>query len=236
MISGKKVLGLIPARGGSKGLPGKNLKALDGEPLLGWTIRTARQSKYIDSLILSSEDDEIISMAKQYEIDVPFKRPVELAQDDTYMHDVVTHALDNIGEEFDYVVLLYLVVPFRRAMDIDQILELCENNQAKTAVSLTAPSKSPFWMYQVNEQTHEMTPLFPEHHLVNRRQELPSAYVLNGALFVFTPEWFRQNNRISGIDSLGYIMPAEYSVDIDSPMDFAMADSLIKNGFVKKPF
>ncbi len=113
MIAGKTVLAIIPARGGSKGVPRKNIRLLAGKPLIVWTIDEAKKSKYIDRFILSSEDDEIIKIAREYGCEVPFKRPIELAQDDTPGIEPVIHAINTLEDKYDYVVLLQPTSPLR---------------------------------------------------------------------------------------------------------------------------
>src|SRR5690606_9725040 len=128
MFGDKKVLGLITARGGSKGIPRKNIKLLGGKPLIAWTIDAALKSRYIDRLILSSDDNEIISIAKSLNCDVPFVRPSELATEISSSMDVVLHALDHVGEFFDFLLLLQPTSPFRTSEDIDAIIESCIKN------------------------------------------------------------------------------------------------------------
>lgn len=142
-----KILAIIPARGGSKGVPRKNIRELAGKPLIAWTIEEAKKSKYIDRLILSTEDDEIIEVAKQYGCEVPFKRPIELAQDDTPGIDPVLHAIEQCPG-YDYVVLLQPTSPLRTVDDIDGCIEqLLSSDGTNFCVSVTEPEKSPYWMY-----------------------------------------------------------------------------------------
>src|SRR5262245_50403921 len=147
MIDSQKILALITARGGSKGLPRKNVLDLAGKPLLAWSVEAARASRYIDRLILSSDDDEIMDVAKQYGCEVPFRRPKDLATDGAPTSPAVVHALDAIGEAFDYVVVLQPTSPLRTAADIDGAIELCHVRRASTCVSMTETSKPSEWMY-----------------------------------------------------------------------------------------
>src|SRR5690349_12171236 len=147
MIQDKSILAIIPARGGSKSIPYKNLAPLVGKPLIAWTIEEAKKSKYIDRLILSSEDEQIIKTAKAYGCEAPFIRPAELSLDETPGIAPVLHALKEIKEHYDYILLLQPTSPLRTAEDIDKALEFALENGAAFCVSITVPDKSPYWMY-----------------------------------------------------------------------------------------
>ena len=151
MIKDKTVLAIIPARGGSKGVPLKNIRDVGGKPLIAWTIMEGKKSKYIDRLILSSEDERIINVAKKLGCEVPFTRPSSLAQDETPSIDVIVHAVQTIPEKYDYIVLLQPTSPLRKVTDIDNCIEQCLQKNAKACVSVTEPEKSPFWMYKIDE-------------------------------------------------------------------------------------
>src|SRR5262249_46947636 len=125
MIGSSRVLAIITARGGSKGLPGKNIIDLGGKPLLAWSIEAAHRARHVDRLILSSEDDDIIAVAKKFGCEVPFRRPREFATDAAMIDPVLTHALDHLDEAFDYLVLLQPTSPLRTAADIDGPIKLC---------------------------------------------------------------------------------------------------------------
>jgi len=216
-----KILAIIPARGGSKGVPRKNIRELAGKPLIAWTIEEAKKSKYIDRLILSSEDDEIIEVAKQYGCEVPFKRPIELAQDDTPGIDPVLHAIEQCPG-YDYVVLLQPTSPLRTVEDIDGCIEKLLTSDVDFCVSVTEPEKSPYWMYTLENE--RMVPLLPQGELVARRQDLPKVYALNGAVYVakisklFNSRSFINNNTYS------YVMSPKRSIDIDSVKDFKICE------------
>ena len=161
MIGGQSVLGLIPARGGSKGVPGKNLRTVGGKPLIAWTVSAAHRAKTLDRVILSTDDAEIAEVARAYDCDVPFMRPAELATDDAAMLDVVRHAIRSLEETYDYVVLLQPTSPLRTAGDIDAAVELCHGDQAATCVSVCEPEKSPFWNYYRCDGA-TLSPVLPE--------------------------------------------------------------------------
>ncbi len=216
MIQGKKVLGIIPARGGSKGVPGKNIRVVAGKPLIAWTIEEAKKSKYLDRLILSSEDAEIIEVAIDLGVDVPFVRPAELAQDDTPGIEPVLHAVREVPD-YDYLVLLQPTSPLRTVEDIDQCLETCLALGAPACVSVTAPDKSPYWMYTLSADKR-MKPLLTSESYASR-QALPAVYALNGAVYVAEIGWFMLKKCFVSEETVAFEMPKEHSVDIDTESD-----------------
>ncbi|WP_018132198.1 acylneuraminate cytidylyltransferase family protein [Effusibacillus pohliae] len=225
MIEGKTVLAIIPARGGSKGVPRKNIRCVAGKPLVAWTIEEAKKSKYIDRLILSSEDPEIISIAREWGCEVPFVRPYELAQDDTPGIEPVLHAMQVLPEEYDYVVLLQPTSPLRTAQDIDGCIERCIQQSANACVTLTESEKSPCWMY-VLENDHRMTPLLVTETAPTRRQDAAKVYVLNGAVYVAKSDWLLKQRTFLTYETVGYLMPKERSLDIDTEFDMVLFEIL----------
>ena len=225
MINGKSVLAIIPARGGSKGVPRKNVKILAGKPLISWTIEEAKKSKYIDRLILSSDDEEIIRVAKRWGCEVPFVRPKELAQDDTPGIEPVLHALSELTG-YKFVLLLQPTSPFRTVEDIDVAIEACLKNNADTCVSVSKVEKSPYWMYEVDEYK-VMKPLLNPEQIYNSRQLLPTIYSLNGAIYLSSCDWLRKDKRFINDKTFPYIMPVNRSIDIDSELDFIVAECLM---------
>lgn len=221
-----KILAIIPARGGSKGVPRKNIRDLAGKPLIAWTIDEAKKSRYIDRLILSSEDDEIIEVAKQYGCEVPFKRPLELAQDDTPGIKPVLHAIEQCSG-YDYVVLLQPTSPLRTVGDIDGCIEKLLNSDADFCVSVTEPEKSPYWMYTLEGE--RMVPLLPQDELVARRQDLPKVYALNGAVYIGKSSEVKKSKAFLTENTVAFEMAAEHSFDIDTELDFKICEVLIKD-------
>ncbi|OGP62231.1 MAG: acylneuraminate cytidylyltransferase [Deltaproteobacteria bacterium RBG_13_49_15] len=226
MIRGKTVLAVITARGGSKGLPGKNIRPIAGKPLIAWSIEEAKKSRYIDRLILSSEDDEIIAVAKQWGCEVPFVRPAELATDDIPGVEPILHALGAIPEKYDYVVLLQPTSPFRLAEDIDGCIEICLERHAFACVSVTEPDKSPYWMYNLNEKGF-MVPVTNLGYTTSRRQDLPPAYAINGAVYVADTVWLKEQRAFLSPETVAFIMPRERSYDIDTELDLKICDMLM---------
>ncbi|WP_203245958.1 acylneuraminate cytidylyltransferase family protein [Sporosarcina beigongshangi] len=230
MINDKKVLAIIPARGGSKGVLRKNIKELAGKPLIAWTIEEAKKSKYIDRLILSSEDDEIIKIAKEFGCEAPFVRPSELAQDDTPGIIPLLHALEEVIG-YDYIVSLQPTSPLRIVDDIDACIEKMIATRSPACVSVAEPTNSPYWMYTVDEKEN-MVPLIKQDNLTTRRQDLPSVYLLNGAVYVAEVTWLKQTASFLTAETTAFIMPNNRSHDIDTEEDFLLVDSLLRKLFV----
>jgi N-acylneuraminate cytidylyltransferase len=225
MIAGKRVLAVITARGGSKGLPGKNIVDLGGKPLLAWSIEAARGSGYIDRLILSSEDESIIAVAEKFGCEVPFRRPAELATDTVAADPVLIHALDQIGEPFTYFVLLQPTSPLRTSADIDGAIALCDREDAPACVGMSLCAKPVEWMYRVADDGR----VRPVLGYINtaRRQELPAAFVINGAIYVAKVDWYRRHRGFLSAETVAWRMPPERSIDIDSEFDLAVARTLL---------
>jgi CMP-N,N'-diacetyllegionaminic acid synthase len=224
------ILALIPARGGSKGVPRKNIRELCGKPLIAWSIEAAQKSKYIDRLVVSTEDEEIAEIARNYGAEVPFMRPPELSQDETSGMAPVLHALEQLPG-YENILLLQPTSPLRTVKDIDGIIQLYNNNMAPSCVSVCEPSKHPQWMYQILKNGCLDSVI--KKPLINRRQELSEIFALNGSLYLAQTEWFNRRNTFINEETLGYIMPTERSVDIDSPLDWKWAEFLLKESIIK---
>ena len=225
MIAGHKVLALITARGGSKGLPGKNIRLLGGKPLVAWSVEQALAAPSIDRVVISSDDPAIIAAAVAAGAEAPFVRPPELARDDTPSAPVVIHALDALGEAFDWLVLLQPTSPLRVPEDLEGALAACVAADAPACVGVTEAAKSPYWMYRMDEQGRLSRLL--ESGGATRRQDLPPAFAANGAVFVAKIPWFRQSLTFMAEGTIGYVMPSERSVDIDSALDLRLAELLL---------
>lgn len=228
MLNSHKILGIIPARGGSKGVPRKNLKQLAGKPLLAWTFEAARNSAYLDRIILSSEDDEIINAAKVMGLEVPFVRPVHLAHDNTPGIDPVLHALDYFkAENYSFVVLLQPTSPLRKAEDIDGAIRLCLETNAPACVSVTQAAHPPWWTFRLDGQKR-LLPCMDAEQMPKRRQDAPAAYALNGAVYVARCDYLQTAKSFIGPETIGYVMPEERALDIDRELDFVIAEAVIK--------
>jgi N-acylneuraminate cytidylyltransferase len=224
MFQNKRFLGLIPARGGSKGIPRKNIKQIGGKPLIAYTIEAAHASRYLDRVVLSSEDDEIIAVARSFKCDVPFVRPKQLADDVTSNFSIVLHTLEELPD-YDYLVLLQPTSPLRTAADIDDCIEHCINQGANSCVSVTESSKSPYWMYYL-DSTNKMRPVLPDAP-AGERQALPTAFVLNGAIYVAGAEWLKGKTSFLSPETVAFVMPRERSVDIDSELDLSFMEACL---------
>ncbi len=225
MIAGRSVLAVVAARGGSKGLPGKNLRPLGGKPLLQWSIAAAKGSAYIDRLVLSSEDDAIAEAARLAGCEVPFRRPAALATDDASIYDVLKHAASSLPERYALIVLLQATSPLRQSQDIDRSLELLMSVGADSVVSVTPAPKPPHWMYVIDAKG-QLAPVL-RGEAVGRRQDAPPVYVVNGAVYAAPPDWVFERMSFVGERTVGYVMPPERSVDIDTMADFVVAEHLL---------
>lgn len=220
------MLAVIPARGGSKGLPRKNVLPAGGMPLVAWSIQAARQAKCIDNVVVSSDDDEILDVATQWGCPKPLRRPDVLASDTATSIDVVLHALDQM-QGYDYVVLLQPTSPLRTAADIDEAFRLVQTHGAASCVSVCEAQQSPYLMYHVGK-TGELSSVMPGGPFTGRRQDLPAAYVLNGAIYVAEVNWLRKGKRFIDATTIAYPMPNERSLDIDTASDFEAFRSIVE--------
>lgn len=220
-----KTFALIPARGGSKGIPHKNIKLIGGKPLIAWTIEAALRSTLLDAVIVSTDDPEIAEVARRAGGQVPFMRPSELAQDQTPGLDPVLHALDKLPQ-FDSVLLLQPTSPLRTTADIDACLRLASDKHAPSVVSVSEAVTHPYWTYHVTED--QTLRRFVDAEPIARRQDLPQAFALNGALYFAEVNWLRSSGSMVGAETLAYVMARERSVDLDTPLDWKFAELLLK--------
>ncbi|MDD3816150.1 MAG: acylneuraminate cytidylyltransferase family protein [Desulfocapsaceae bacterium] len=231
MYNQKKILALITARGGSKGIPKKNIKLLGGKPLICWTIDAALESKYIDRLILSSDDTEIIETARAAKCEVPFTRPAYLAEDETSSMDVIMHALSQIKEQFHYLLLLQPTSPFRTSEDIDNIITTCLDQECGMMISVAKLKKHPMFMYHLINGSHLAS--FQESRQQLRRQDMPAAYEHNGALYLAEINLLRRVQSYTIPEASAFIMNGVVNLDIDDEKDWQYAEYLIKTEQVK---
>jgi CMP-N,N'-diacetyllegionaminic acid synthase len=232
VINGQSVLAIVPARGGSKGLPGKNIHPVGGRPLIGWSFAAASQSRFVDRCILSSDDAEIIAVARKLGCDVPFVRPSALAGDEARIEDAVIHSLDSLREIYDLVVLLQPTSPLRTAEDIDSCIEQSIARDAPSAVSVCLQAKSPYWMYEIGGD-QRLVPILPPRADGYRRQNLPPIFALNGAVYVSRVPVFRSIRKFVTAETIAYVMPPERSVDVDTVLDMALVSILLDKAIDK---
>ncbi|OJX68275.1 acylneuraminate cytidylyltransferase family protein [Magnetospirillum sp. 64-120] len=225
MIDSLSVVAVITARGGSKGLPRKNVLPAAGKPLIAWTIEAAHQAIHVDRTILSSDDDEIISVARQWGCEVPFIRPPELSGDTARSEDAVLDALDRLDRPYDVVVLLQPTSPQRLAVDIDQCLKQLVDSGAPSCVSICPVSKPPEWMFRL-AAGGVLSPILGDAGRGKRRQDLPPCYTVNGAVYAAHVDWLRRTRCFFTDETVGSIMPAERSLDIDTAQDLRIFEAL----------
>lgn len=234
-----KVLGVITARGGSKGIPGKNLKLLAGKPLLAYTIETARRSGALDRVILSTEDEAIAAAGRDLGCDVPFMRPLDLAHDDTPHLPVIQHATRWMQERVNYrpdaVMILQPTSPLRTGDDITAAVDLLERSGADSVLSVNEVPVHAHPMRTLRLDAAGNAVLFvsgePVRTRVNRRQDLPPAWVMNGAIYACrTRVLFAADPSLYGNRVVAYRMPAARSISIDDLEDWAAAERVLQHG------
>jgi len=222
VIDGLSVLGLITARGGSRGVPRKNVRMVAGRPLIAWTTGAARASQRLDRLVLSSDDDEIMGVARALGCDVPFRRPAELATDTAPSMDVVAHALAQLPG-YDIVVLLQPTSPLRSAADIDASLRLMVDSGAPACVSVRPALDHPYWTYRTDGAGRLLPYVRPDAGVAARRQDLPPAFALNGAIYAARVERLLETGSFLVDGTVAYEMPLDRSLDVDTESDLASA-------------
>ena len=217
-------LAIIPARAGSKGILGKNKALICGKPLISWTIAAAKAARSLDEIVVSTDDEEIADIAVSMGVNVPFLRPTELAQDDTPGIEPVLHAL-SLMPDFDSVVLLQPTSPLRTAADVDAIVELANARQASSVISICETQEPIQWNFTIQADGN-LKPLF-DSDSIQRRQDAPITYNLNGALYYLEVPWFLRGKKYLDEETLGFIMPPERSIDIDTDFDWLVAEFLL---------
>lgn len=226
-----RILGLIPARGGSKGVPRKNIKLLAGKPLLQYTSEVAQKCKYINTLILSSEDEEIIEVAKSLGVEVPFKRPTNLALDASPTLPVILHALEFYKKQnvfFDAVCLLQTTSPFRTINFLDKAIEtfIEKGTDSLFSVQEVPHEYNPHWVFEVNEDK-TLKIATGEKKIISRRQELPKAFHRDGSIYITKTDVLLGQKSLYG-NSISYVeSPKEWYVNIDTLDDWHKAEILV---------
>lgn len=221
------MIAIIPARGGSKGLPNKNIKLLNGKPLIGYTIEAALNSKSITKVIVSTDSKQIADIAKQFGANVPFLRPDYLASDnalaiDNYIY-TIDRLKDDIGYQIDEFVVLQPTSPLRTSDDIDNAIKIYNDKNADSVISYTEEAHPIFWHKKVNNNL-EFENIFENR--IDNRQNFQKTYYPNGAVFVFNINLIKSKKYYSK-KSFAYIMPRIRSVDIDTIEDFEYAEYIL---------
>lgn len=224
-------LAVITARGGSKGIPRKNIKDLAGKPLIAYTVEAANASTLLTRCIVSTDDEEIAATARQYGADVPFMRPAELAQDHSTSMEVVQHALNTLraqGEKYEYLMILQPTSPLRTAADIDACIHIATETGADSVMSMyELEDFSLKKLKRINEEGRILPYLEAEGAESTRRQDANAVYKRNCAIYL-TKTACIEHGDLFGADSRAYVMPLERSVDINSPVDFELAEFFLQ--------
>lgn len=226
-----RVLAIIPARGGSKGVPRKNIRPLSGKPLIAYTIEAAAGAQLLDRTVLSTEDTKIAAIAKKHGAEVPFMRPPELAKDESFAEPVMEHALgwleEHEGYVPDYLLLLQPTSPLRTSQDIDNCINLALEKDAVGVVSICPVKHHPYLIKRLDEEGH-IESFSPLDQMWRRRQDFPPAYGLTGAIYLVRREILLEQHALFHERTYAYIMPPERSLDIDTLWDFTLAELILK--------
>lgn len=227
MIAGKKLIAIIPARGGSKRLPKKNVLPLQGKPLIGWTIDAALQSKYIDRVLVSTDDVDIATISKDFGAEVPELRPEHLANDTASTHDVIQYAVDSFCSDEYAFIILQPTSPLRNYQDIDAACELFIKKEADGVISVCPCEHSPLWSNHLSSDLSLNGFIRSDNN--KRSQDLDEYHRLNGAIYIYSIEAFKAKAGIQYDNkTFAYIMPTIRSIDIDNQIDFLLADSCLR--------
>jgi CMP-N,N'-diacetyllegionaminic acid synthase len=226
----KEILAIIPARGGSKGVPRKNVRELNGKPLIGYTIESAKKSNKVSRVVVTTEDTEIATISRAYKAEVPYLRPDELSQDNSPTMECVLHMLDYLekteGYVSDYVLLLQCTSPLRNHNHINEAIDKLLNSDYDSIISVCEAEVNPYWANIF--EGDKLKYFIEEGRKITRRQELPNVYRMNGAIYLIKTEVLKKQKNFEPEEVMGYIMDSYSSVDIDTEMDFKIAEAIIK--------
>jgi len=226
----KTFLAIIPARGGSKRLPRKNVLDLCGKPLIAWSIEAGLKSHYIDKVVVTSDDDEILDISKKYGADT-IKRPDELASDTSTTFDAIKHTIDNLNS-YDYVVLLQPTSPLRDEKHIDEAIEFLEKKKAEAIVSVCEMEHSPLWSNTLDDSL-SMKGFLRDEVLNKRSQDLEKYYRLNGAIYICKiKKLLEEKSFFFKGDIFAYVMDRKSSIDIDEEIDYELAKIIKESKYV----
>src|ERR1017187_1123602 len=227
-----EVLVVIPARGGSRTIPRKNLALVAGRPLIAWTIETALKASSVTRVVVSTDDRQIADISKELGAEVPFLRPANLAGADSPTSDAITHAVDWLREQEryvpDYVVVLQPTSPLRVPSDVDRSIALAKSIDAVGVVSVSPSKQHPYWTFSVAE-TGQLVSLPFSDTSFSRRQDLPPTFILNGAIYVVKTEVLSATRSIVPAGAVAYVMPEERSLDINTKWELRIADLILRD-------
>ena len=230
MHKNKRIVCIIPARGGSKGLPGKNIKMFCGLPLIVHTINQAKGSRLIDRVIVSTDNKKIADISRRYEAEVPFIRPKHLAQDKTSTIEVLLHAMDWLKKDnytFDILLLLHATAPLRTVNDINNCIKLLFKKNVSNVFSVTPAHRNPY--FNMVEIKRSKVTLSKNGNYASR-QFAPEVFDMNSSIYAWWKDILKKEKKTFLKGSRIYIMPKERSIDIDDYIDFKLAEILVKNG------
>lgn len=230
MYNNKRFLAIIPARSGSKGLKHKNIKKLNGKPMLAYTVEAAINSGIFDNVIVSTESKIYADITIKYGAKVPFLRPDYLSTDETTTSDVVVYTINELkktGDNYDYFMILQPTSPLRKSKDIVKSVEILFEKSADSVVSVCETEHSPLYMNTL-DKTLSLEGFIAK-GVKTRRQELPKYYRLNGAIYLCMVDYYLKYRNLYGKRSFAYIMDKVASIDIDSELDFLIAEYLIRH-------
>jgi N-acylneuraminate cytidylyltransferase/CMP-N,N'-diacetyllegionaminic acid synthase len=240
MYKGKRILAIIPARGGSKGLPGKNIKEMCGKPLIAWSIEHAQKSKYVDEIFISTDSQEIADVAEKYGAPCPELRPAELARDTAPSSEFIVYTLEKMkkeGKPFDYFILLEPTSPLRDVEDVDKSIEMLIDSPVSESCVGVAMSGTvhPAFMVVVGEDGY-LKALEPDKQTL-RRQDLPDVFFFEGSVYVSEVEAYLKKRTFYHDKTLPYIVPEWKSHEVDDFVDFTIIEAIMKlklNGYFNK--
>lgn len=232
MLNDRTFLAIIPARGGSKRLPRKNVLDLAGKPLISWTIDAAKNATYIDHIVVTSDDSEILEVAKDRNV-ATIVRPAQLSTDTATTFDTVKHAIENVTLEYDYVVLLQPTSPLRTEEHINEAIELLFEKEADAIISVCKTEHSPLWSNTLPES--ESLEGFISDEIKNKRgQDLPDYFRLNGAVYICKKNrFFLEKTFFLKSKVFSYIMTNQSSIDIDTSLDFKFVTFIMSSRIAK---
>ena len=231
-----RVLGVVIARGGSKGVARKNVAPLHGKPLLDYTAEAALAAEKLSRVILTTENDEIAAVGRAAGLEVPFRRPDELARDETPSLPVIQHAVQSLlsdGDSFDAVMTLQPTNPLRRASDIDGAIEMLAETGADSVISFVdVGEKHPARMKYIDPNGQVIDPPFAEQFEGQRRQDLPPIYLREGSIYLTRSDVLMNQDSFKGADCRAWLIPPQRACNIDTPYDFALAEWLLASGML----
>jgi len=228
-----KYIVLICARGGSKGLPGKNIEPLNGTPLIGWSINIAKKIDRVSRIIVSTDSEDIARVALEYGAEVPFMRPKELAQDDSPEWLVWRHAIkymeSNTGENVDAIIVLPATAPLRSVDDVNSCIDLYENEEVDSIITVSVASRNPYFNMIVNDENGYASRVISSESQTIRRQDAPEVYDMTTVAYVVNSDFVKRFNGIFDGKTKSVRIPRERAIDIDDLTDFKVAECLIQN-------